>query len=349
MDITFRQLEIFCSVVVAGSFTKASHRIGLSQPSISQQLARLETTLNTQLLLRDRSGLVSMTPAGEYWYNVSGEMLERVEVIMNEHDQRFRNSNVVLRLGATPVLRGRFTTAAARIAQAEQSFVKFELVYDLNSAGLVEQLRMHRINFAIVDQAFLNAEASGFATAKLFDDTVVWAVPALVPDEDIRYALSPGAEPERIHPVLRHYVEIDPSVPTRAASDDWFRTHLPHARATFRAPTFAASAEFAAGGLASCHLLMSLLPNLSRATLSNLKLFGIDGMQRTVVLAMRRQLLTHAAYARIFHRITEFCQTEYAPEMGQENLRSLTEMQGLAPLRSDPVPFARTDRPRNRA
>lgn len=42
MDITFKQLEIFRWVVVAGSITKASHRIGLSQPSISQQLAKLE-------------------------------------------------------------------------------------------------------------------------------------------------------------------------------------------------------------------------------------------------------------------------------------------------------------------
>jgi len=32
MDISLRQLEIFRGVVVAGSFTKASHRIGLSKP-----------------------------------------------------------------------------------------------------------------------------------------------------------------------------------------------------------------------------------------------------------------------------------------------------------------------------
>ena len=248
--------ENFRSVVVAGSITKASHRIGLSQPSISQQLARLETTLNTQLILRNRSGLVSMTPAGEYWYKISGEMLERMEVVMAEHDQSFRASNVVLRLGAVA---------------------------------------------------------------------------------------------DKIHPVLRHYVEIDPSVPTRAASDDWYRTHFPHARASFRAPTFAASAEFAAGGLATCHLLVSLLPNLSRTSLANLKLFGNDGMKRTVILAMRQHLLSHGAYARIFHRITEFCQTEYAPEMGQENLRSLAEMQEAAPGWQGDVLLPRSLRPRTRA
>lgn len=57
MDITFRQLEIFRWVVVAGSITKASHRIGLSQPSISQQLAKLEEMLNVQLINRNRTGV----------------------------------------------------------------------------------------------------------------------------------------------------------------------------------------------------------------------------------------------------------------------------------------------------
>lgn len=118
MDITFKQLEIFRWVVVAGSITKASHRIGLSQPSISQQLAKLEETLDVQLIVRNRTGMVSMTPAGEFWFKVSEDILGRMSVAMNDHEKRFKHSSVVLRLGATPVLRGRFTAAAARIAQA---------------------------------------------------------------------------------------------------------------------------------------------------------------------------------------------------------------------------------------
>lgn len=58
MDFTFRQLEIFRAVVVAGSITKASARIGLSQPSISQQLAKLEESLGVQLINRDRKSVV---------------------------------------------------------------------------------------------------------------------------------------------------------------------------------------------------------------------------------------------------------------------------------------------------
>ena len=67
MDITLKQLQIFRAVVVSGSITKASRRLVLSQPSISQQLAKLEERLGAQLILRNRTGTVSLTPAGAYW------------------------------------------------------------------------------------------------------------------------------------------------------------------------------------------------------------------------------------------------------------------------------------------
>ena len=76
MDFTFRQLEIFRAVVVSGSITKASHRIGLSQPSISQQLAKLEDSLGVQLVNRNRTGSVSLTPAGDFWYRAAQDLTE---------------------------------------------------------------------------------------------------------------------------------------------------------------------------------------------------------------------------------------------------------------------------------
>ena len=59
MDITLKQLQIFRAVVIAGSITKASRRVGLSQPSISQQLAKMEERLGTQLINRNRTVLIA--------------------------------------------------------------------------------------------------------------------------------------------------------------------------------------------------------------------------------------------------------------------------------------------------
>ena len=185
MDFTFRQLEIFRAVVVAGSITKASHRIGLSQPSISQHLAKVEESLGVQLINRNRTGTVSLTPAGEFWYRNSIEIIDRMETLLQEHAQTFRSSNLVLKFGATPVLRGRFLSGAARIARDNSNFTRFEVVYELNSTNLVERLRMHHINFAVVAEEALIEEASSFAITPLFVDRTIWAVPASVPDEDV--------------------------------------------------------------------------------------------------------------------------------------------------------------------
>lgn len=296
MEITFKQLEIFRWVVVAGSITKASHRFGV----------------------------ISMTPAGEYWFKSSADILARMSAAMSEHEKRFKHSSVVLRLGATPALRGRFT-AAALIAQTAPGFVKFELVYDVNSHALVEQLRMHQINFAIVAEAAIQGDQSSFAIARLFEDKMAWAVPASVSDDEIRAVLHPYSTATKLHPILSHYIEIDPSVPTRAPSDDWFRNYLPRAMPTFAAPTFAASVELVAADHGTCHLPLSLLPNLSEATRGRIKLFLIDGMNRTVVLAMRKHLLTHGAYTHIFNGLSTFCRAEYLNEMNGEAVQGFQD------------------------
>ena len=325
MDFTFRQLEIFRAVVVSGSITKASHRIGLSQPTISQQLAKLEDSLGVQLINRNRAGSVSRTPAGDDWYRAAQDLTEQVQTILQEHDQSFRTSNLVLKLGITPALRGKFLTAVARIAQEEASFHRFEMTYDLNSSLLVEQLRMHRVNFAVFAAEALREDAASFVMADLFVDTIVWAVPATVPDEALCDALDPNWQGV-LHPQLRHYVEIDPSVPTRAASSEWYRLHLPLAAPSFRAPTFAASIEFVADGLATCHIARSLVPNLGQGLMDKVKLFEVDGVERHIVLAMRKHFLSHPTYARIFNRIVEFCHNEYGPAMQAQRIRPLADL-----------------------
>ena len=326
MDFTFRQLEIFRAVVVAGSITKARPRIGLSQPSISQHLAKVEESLGVQLINRNRTGTVSLTPAGEFWYRNSIEIIDRMETLLQEHAQTFRSSNLVLKFGATPVLRGRFLSGAARIARDNSNFTRFEVVYELNSTNLVERLRMHHINFAVVAEEALIEEASSFAITPLFVDRTIWAVPASVPDEDIQNAFDPAFDPEKINPILRHYVEIDSAVPTHKQSHEWFFGNLPHAIPTFRAPTFASSIEFTADGLATCHVLRSLLPNLSQTVLDNVKLFEIGGQELRVVLAMRKHLLSHPTFARYYQMIIDFCREDYEPVMEAQVIRKLSDI-----------------------
>ena len=69
-----RQLRYFVAVASTGSFSRAAERCHVSQPSLSQQIAKLEGGLKHRLF--DRSGRqVHLTDAGRL-------LLERAEAIL---------------------------------------------------------------------------------------------------------------------------------------------------------------------------------------------------------------------------------------------------------------------------
>ena len=75
IDFDLRQLEIFCSVVDLGSFSKAAEAVFLAQASVSERIATLEKMVGTKLL--DRLGRqVVPTKAGELLYKHAILLLE---------------------------------------------------------------------------------------------------------------------------------------------------------------------------------------------------------------------------------------------------------------------------------
>jgi len=63
-DIDLRLLRVFIAVVEAGGFAKAQETLGISQPAISAQIAKLENRLNLRLCHRGPQGF-ALTELGE--------------------------------------------------------------------------------------------------------------------------------------------------------------------------------------------------------------------------------------------------------------------------------------------
>ena len=61
--LELRHLRYFVAVADAGTFTHAAERMYIAQPTLSQQIRRLEQIIGTSLLQRRREGL-QLTQAG---------------------------------------------------------------------------------------------------------------------------------------------------------------------------------------------------------------------------------------------------------------------------------------------
>src|SRR5271170_1972967 len=76
--LELRHLRYLVAVADAGTFTRAAERLFIAQPTLSQQIGRLEQLLGTPLLDRRRDG-VQLTAAGAVLLDAARDVLSRVD------------------------------------------------------------------------------------------------------------------------------------------------------------------------------------------------------------------------------------------------------------------------------
>src|ERR1700741_517476 len=78
LAIELRHLRYFVALADAGSFTHAAEQLFIAQPTLSQQIRRLEETIGTPLLHRGGEGL-RLTAAGSVLLEKSRSVLSLVD------------------------------------------------------------------------------------------------------------------------------------------------------------------------------------------------------------------------------------------------------------------------------
>src|SRR5260370_5877502 len=76
--LELRHLRYFAAVADAGTFTRAAEQLFIAQPTLSQQIGRLEQLLGTPLLVRGRDG-VRLTTAGAVLLDAARDVLSLVD------------------------------------------------------------------------------------------------------------------------------------------------------------------------------------------------------------------------------------------------------------------------------
>src|SRR5580704_3805756 len=94
------ELELFRLVVKHESFTKAAEIAGLTQSAITRQMQSMENSLGLELLERTTRS-VRTTPAGEFLFKKSAEMLANVEQTVRSLREEFAGARKEVRVGVS--------------------------------------------------------------------------------------------------------------------------------------------------------------------------------------------------------------------------------------------------------
>src|ERR1700723_366783 len=143
----FHQLRYVCAIADTGNFSRAAERCQISQPSLSQQVLKLEAELGTKLF--DRLGRsIRLTEAGRAFIPRARAILEQMEAARStaaDQNTDFRGSVTV---GVIPTVAPYLIPSYAAGFAKKYPDAKLRIVEETTSV-LVEGLRDLSIDVAI--------------------------------------------------------------------------------------------------------------------------------------------------------------------------------------------------------
>ncbi|MEM7626528.1 MAG: LysR substrate-binding domain-containing protein [Planctomycetota bacterium] len=181
-----RDLEYALALRAAGQFGKAAQRCGVSQPTLSTQIAKLESSLGVRLFERGPRG-VTATPVGERVLTKARGVLEAMEQLRAEACESAAVWRGPLRLGviatAGPYVMPHVLPTITRHQPAAQLLIREGL-----TDSLLERLHHLELDAAIVSPPIASA---GLVVEALGVEPFVLAVPrrhALAKRDAVRLA-----------------------------------------------------------------------------------------------------------------------------------------------------------------
>ncbi|MCB0421656.1 MAG: LysR family transcriptional regulator [Bdellovibrionales bacterium] len=167
MSVNFFDITYFIEVAETANISRAAEKLGITQPSLSTAIKRLETELGAPLFLRNRSGVI-LTPSGKDFLNKGRQLLQhwhhiQSEIYKTEHEIRGRYI-----LGCHPSVS--LYTLGHFLPELLQTHPDLEIVleHDL-SRKITEQVISHQIDFGIVVNPVLHSD---LVVKPLCNDTV---------------------------------------------------------------------------------------------------------------------------------------------------------------------------------
>jgi DNA-binding transcriptional LysR family regulator len=174
--VELRQLRYFIAIAEEGSFSRAAHRLHVSQPPLSTQIKSLETELGVRLLERTPRG-VTLSGAGAAFLEEARAVLARLDVARQQALRAARGELGVLSVGFVSIADYGVLPPALQSFRARFPAVEVQL-HELTSDAQVPLLRAGRLDLGI---ALAPVDAPDLEFERLLREELVLAAPAAHP------------------------------------------------------------------------------------------------------------------------------------------------------------------------
>ncbi len=170
-----RHLRYFIAVASNLNFSKASRRLNVAQPAISQTILDLEDELGVKLLLRTGRG-VELTAAGDAFFAEAQGIMHRAEGAKLTAHRASRGEIGCLRIGFLPCAAGPFIPAL--IKSYRKKFPKVEVqLRDMNTEQQLKAFEDGKIDIGFA-RPFTKERSKDYCTEVVYEDRLEIVLPA---------------------------------------------------------------------------------------------------------------------------------------------------------------------------
>jgi LysR family cyn operon transcriptional activator len=211
--LEIRHLRYFLAVAEAGSFSRAADRLGISQPSVSQQMRDLEAGLRVSLFQR-RGKRILLTSTGLIFQEHARALLRELENFLQEVSSEPGRLRGTLHLGVVPVLNVPLVPELMGMFAADHPGISL-IVEEISSTEIETALEEGRMDVGL---GFLTRHSPNLRYERLCTDEF-----ALIVSESHPWSKRQVIPLSELH--QQRLLQLPDSFVMRRMIDDVFRNH----------------------------------------------------------------------------------------------------------------------------
>lgn len=305
-DLTLHQLKIFWAVAQSKTLTKAAKQLGLTQPSLSQQLAKLETNTGT-LLFERRASEMALTEAGGYLLPKVEHLLRTLGEVEDGLQQFQDGKRMTIGIaGVNSLLRVLLPQALADMQDSGHA-----LDFDILEAApneVLEYLYARRVKIGLLAANSVAEAGVGFVQVPLLEDPYVLAVPSSLKLEATRSIDDLNDEQQT---QLNRAIQFSFGTQHTNQSIDWYDRVLPDHHITARCRSFETAMALVSAGNGVCLTPLMVAHGLDR---SGVTFYRFPNQIRRIVALVPTQYMRAEPYASLIGALETTAKGYQAPE-----------------------------------